>query len=118
VHSLEITTDASADLVADLFGPETTLGAEATLGADVTASFNGVRRDRGGISEIVMLVLTFPVGVATNVVSDVIKDRLRMRRAATAVRRIELVTEAESASGSHRTARRQTMTIDLERPGD
>jgi hypothetical protein len=114
MHRLEITTDDPNDLLADLFGPDPDDDATAQLGDDVAVRFLGVRTDRGiETSDVIMLALTFPIGVATNVVADVIRDRMRQRPAAAAVRRIAMTSDTETSTGTRRTSRRQTTTIDL-----
>lgn len=92
---LELQTTEPEELLKIIIGEQKTpdeVGLE--IGGEVKAQFAGIDRLRStDTTALVIFVMTFPIGIATNVVADLISDFLRRRRAHGQVNKVFITIE-------------------------
>jgi hypothetical protein len=90
-------------------------GTDAKVADDVYLRFDGIESQRGEAT-LVIFALTFPMGIATNVIADLISQFLRRRNAHENIDRAFFVFEEEEWVDSDGNRRTKKTTKRLEIP--
>jgi hypothetical protein len=117
---LEVQTTEPEELRAIIIGKAAPGGTDVKLTDQLSLRFAGIDHQRSiDATEIVMFALTFPMGIATNVIADRMSDFLRRRGAGDHIHRafltIEEAVESTDVDGKHKTtmtSRREEITLD------
>ena len=118
---LELQTSEPDELRENIAGEQSVLPETGVaINDQLSLRFAGVERQRAvDATALVIFALTFPMGIATNVVADLISDFLRSRRTRSHAERAFLVIEEEvesiDADGKHTTrttSKREEILLD------
>ena len=118
---LELHTSEPYELRKKIVGEQADLReTDVVINDQLSLRFAGVERQRAvDATALVMFALSFPMGIATNVIADRISDFLRSRHIRNYTERALLIIEEETESidtdGKHTTritSRRQEISLD------
>lgn len=106
---LELHTSEPDELRKTITGEQAVLrGTDVIINDQLSLRFVGIERQRAvDATALVMFALTFPMGIAANVIADLICDFLRSRRTRNHAEKVFLIIEEETesidADGKHTT---------------